>query len=258
MIIENRLKKGLKEDKILLGSLVTTSSPAYVEVMGKLGCDFVFIDTEHGYFSVEESLPLVMAADIWGITSLIRVVENRYDLISKALDLGAQGVIIPHVHSKKELRKAVESAYYPLRGKRGASPSVRSAGYAEFEWAGFQEKSNENIMVIPLIEDREGIENLDEMMDVDEVELYCLGPFDYSVDIGVPGDRVNPKVERVMEEAVEKIISNGKYVMYPVLNVDEAKKWYERGVKVFVYGIDTIIYGISLKKFAEEIKELDK
>jgi len=254
MIGENRLKKGLKEDKILLGSLVTTPTPAYVEAMGKLGYDFVFIDTEHGYFSVEESLPLVMAADIWGVTPLIRVVENRYDLISKALDIGAQGVIIPHVHSKEELRMAVESAYYPPRGRRGASPSVRSAGYAEFEWAGFQERSNENIMVIPLIEDRKGVENLDEMMDVNEVELYCIGPFDYSVDIGMPGDRVNPKVEEVMEKAVEKIVSNGRYVMYPVLDVDEARKWYERGVKVFIYGIDTIIYSLSLKEFAKEIR----
>lgn len=257
MIGENRLKKGLNGGKTLLGSLVTTPAPAYVEAMGKLGYDFVFIDTEHGYFSVEDSLPLVMVADIWGVTPLIRVVENRRDLISKALDLGAQGVIIPHVHSKEELRRAVESAYYPPRGSRGASPSVRSAGYAEFEWAGFQERSNENVMVIPLIEDRRGIENLDEMMDTDEVELYCLGPFDYSVDIGVPGDRVSPKVEKVMENAVEKIVSSGRHAMYPVLDVDEAKKWHEKGVKVFVYGIDTIIYSLSLREFAEKVRKLD-
>lgn len=255
MIGENRLKKGLKKDEVLLGSLIATSCPAYVEIMGKLGFDFVFIDTEHGYYSVEESLPLVMAADIWGVTPLIRVVENRSGLISRALDLGAQGVIIPHVHSKEELKETVKSAYYPPYGERGAAPCVRSAGFAEFEWAKFQEKSNENTLIVPCIEDRKGMENLNEMLDIDEVELYCLGPFDFSVDIGIPGDRLNPKVESEMEKVAEMIFANGRHVMYPVLSVDEAEKWYERGIKVFVYGIDTVIYSLSLKKFTEKMRK---
>jgi len=255
MIYENRLKKNLREGNISIGSLIATPCPAYIELMGKLGYDFVFIDTEHGYYNVEDTLPLVIAADAWNVTPLVRVIENRLGLISKALDLGAQGVIIPHVHSKNELKEAVKSAYYPPKGERGAAPCIRSAGFMEFEWERFQDFSNENVMIIPCIEDRKGIENLDEMLDVDEVEVYCLGPFDYSVDIGLPGDRLNPKVEGEMVRAAEKISSEGRHVMYPVLTIEEAEKWLERGVKIFVYGIDTVIYGLGLKGFIDKIKE---
>ena len=254
MIRENRLKKNINEGRISIGSLIATPCPAYIEIMGKLNYDFVFIDTEHGYYSVEKTLPLIMAADTWNITPFVRVIENSFALISKALDLGAQGVIIPHVHSKEELREAVKSAYYPPHGERGAAPCVRSAGFMEFEWDKFQEYSNENTMIIPCIEDRKGVENLDEMLNVEEVEVYCLGPFDYSVDIGIPGDRLNPKVEEEMVKVAEKISSEDKYVMYPVLSMEEAEEWIERGVKIFVYGIDTVIYGLGLKKFADEIK----
>ena len=254
MIHENRLKKNIHEKKISIGSIISTLCPAYIEVLGKLNYDFILIDTEHGHYSVEEAFPLIMAADIWDVTPIVKVIENKFTFISKALDLGAQGIIIPHVHSEEDLRNAIKSAYYPPHGERRSAPYIRSADFIDFEWGKFQELSDEDTIVIPCIEDEKGIENIDEILGIEEVEVYCLSPFGYSIDIGAPGDRLNPRVEEMMIKVAEKISNEGKYVMYPVMSIEEAGRWIERGVNILVYGSDTFIYGLTLKKFVDEVK----
>jgi 2-keto-3-deoxy-L-rhamnonate aldolase RhmA len=251
-------RKRVAQRELLLGSLIATACPQHVEILGRLGYDFVFIDLEHGDFFLSDLRGLIIAADAQGITPLVRVSWNRPEYILKALDLGAKGVILPHVGSKDELVKAVESALYPPKGSRGAAPCIRSAGYFETNWEQFQDKSNEEVLVIPCIEDKKGMENLSSMLDIDGVDIFCLGPFDYSVDIGLPGKRTDPKVVNQMRRAAEEIISSGKHVMYPVLDFNEMEEWVKVGVRIFVYGIDTVIYAMALRNFLEKAEEIKR
>ena len=107
--------------------------------MGIAGYDFDMIDTEHGTYDVDTAGELIRAADGAGLTPLVRVLRNDPGPIMKALDLGAHGVVVPHVTSREEASQAVESAKYPPLGIRGSCPYVVAADFSMADWKEYQD-----------------------------------------------------------------------------------------------------------------------
>jgi 4-hydroxy-2-oxoheptanedioate aldolase len=129
IIRPNRLKELLEHGKVAVGLACFTLHPALIEIMGWTGFDFVFIDTEHTPGDVEATLTGIMACEVTGMTPLVRVYENSPPLICKALDNGAQGVIIPHISTVAQAEAAVRSVKYPPLGERGSCPSIRPSRF---------------------------------------------------------------------------------------------------------------------------------
>src|SRR5690606_21419726 len=119
------LKPALREGTVLVGTWVNTPTPSEVEIIGYAGFDFVMLDTEHSSYGIEAGEGLIRAADAARIPALMRVAENKPSAIGKALDYGAQGIVVPHIGTAEEARQAVRGARFAPAGVRGAAPSVR-------------------------------------------------------------------------------------------------------------------------------------
>ena len=142
----------------VFGMTVYTGSVGIVETLGYWGYDFVFLDTEHVPMGVGPDMEkLVMAAKLSGVSPLVRVTGCNEIEIRKALEMGAEGVIIPHVRTEEDAKLCIRAGKFPMEGRRGADATVRSARYASrgFDWNKYVEDSNSNTMIIPMAEDFE-------------------------------------------------------------------------------------------------------
>lgn len=206
----NRMKRRIEAGEPMFGVSLMFPSPEVVEMIGELGFDWVMLDGEHGSIAPESVGPLVMAAESRGISPIVRPQENNAALIGRYLDQGAMGIQVPHVKSKEEAQAAVSAArYYPegTRGLAGGRMSDFGFGKPTQEYV---KEANDNILVSVQIEDLAAIDNLDEILAVDGVDVFFVGPTDLAQSMGHPGDNGHPDVQRVIEKTLDQIHAAGK------------------------------------------------
>jgi len=250
---KNNLKEVLKEGKNVFGPFMKFTDPAAVEIMGFAGFDFVIIDAEHGPISMQNAQNMIRAAEIANITPVIRVANNDEALILRALDIGAQGIEIPQINSKLQAIKAVRSVKYAPQGERGVCRYVRAANYSSINKFKYFKSANKETMIIVHIEGVEGINNLDGILSVPDIDVIFVGPYDLSQSLGIPGEVNNPLVTEKMKEVVLKCRENKVAVGTFADDVETAKSWVSLGVQYMAFSVDVgILYEASkqiVKKF---------
>lgn len=201
MLKRNATKQKIKEGQPVIGFRMDFASPFIVEVLGKCGFDFVYFDCEHGPMNEEMCEGMVRAAELVGLTPMVRVPSNEPHLILRYLDLGAMGVIIPHCYNKQAAQDAVRAVKYPPEGARGIGGRLQTmSGMSTAEYI---RETNEETMVIAMIEDTEAIKNLSDILAVDGLDVLFIGRLDLSISLGIPG-----QVDNIMvKEAVDKVIA---------------------------------------------------
>lgn len=256
--MRGKLRNALREGRVAFGTGIYTYSPALVEIAGYTGFDYVFIDTEHTAVDWQTLESLVRAADVSGASSLIRVQENNEALIRKALEIGADGILVPHVNTAKEAKRAVEYAKFPPMGVRGAAGLVRSGGYAVSNWPEYIEFSNKETVVAVMAEEPEAIENMREIVSVKGVDIISFGPADFSITSGVPGKTDHPRVVGALDKIVAESRRKGLAAMSPVSPpyAERAKALMGRGVRVLTLGHDISILAPRWKEILGEVKKL--
>jgi len=252
---ENKMKQKLEEGKVLYGPFVKFTDPAAIEIAAYSGFDFVIIDLEHGPHSSQSAQNLVRAAELGGITPVIRVLENSPTHILRALDIGAQGIEVPHISSRKEAEKAARAARFAPQGERGLCRFVRAANYSSVPSDEYIPKANKETVVIIHVEGVQGIKNLREILKVPGIDVIFLGPYDLSQSCGFPGKVNHPVVVEKMEEAVDIAKEAGVKIGTFVETCEEAKKWEKAGVQYISFSVDVGIYyeacSLIVKKLTE-------
>lgn len=188
MLRENRVKRMVREGKLALSAHVSFADPALVEIVGIAGLDAAFIDMEHTTLTTQTVEGLIRAADLVGITPIVRVPDHNPKTILQLLDAGAQGIQAPHVQTAAEARELVKAVRYEPLGERGAAGSSRAAGYGSVPWAEHVKRSNEEILLLVMCEDKKGIENLDAIAAVEGVDVIIVAPTDLSESLGLRGN----------------------------------------------------------------------
>lgn len=250
------------KDSIHLGTWLQINNAEVVEIIGNSEFSFVVIDMEHGNIWLESLEHLIRAAENAHLFPIVRVPENNASLILKVLDLGAKGLIIPHISSKEEAEKAVKAAKYPPYGERGSCPCIRAGGHMVEDWSSFAQKTNEEVKVILLVEGEEGISNFSEIVSVEGVDAYMIGPFDLSVSLGVPGQVNHPLVEEKLREVSQIIREHQKELIGVDFSktesgiIDNLQKWQERGSRILMTGIDKWIFSQAVKATSSVINQL--
>jgi len=183
------------------------SSAGLVELLGHLGFDGVFIDCEHGPGGWEDVEHMVRAAEVAGYSSVVRVDRNDAATITRALDRGAGGVQIPHVNTAAEAEAAVRAAKYAPLGHRGWSGWRATFGE---DSAQFSRRANEQTLVAVMLEEVEALHNLDEILRVDNVDVFFVAPGDLSQSMGFPGQMDHPQVKAAIEDALRRIRAAGR------------------------------------------------
>ncbi|MBE0478696.1 aldolase [Candidatus Aerophobetes bacterium] len=252
---ENKMMRELKEGRVVYGPFVKITDPATVEIAAYSGFDFVIIDLEHGPHSIEGAQNLIRAAELSDITPVVRVLENNPTHILRALDIGAQGIEVPHISNKEDARKTVRAARFSPQGERGLCRFVRAANYSSVPSDEYIPKENEEIVVIVHIEGVEGVKNLRDILEVEGIDIIFLGPYDLSQSCGVPGKVDHPAVAEKMEEAVRIAKEAGVKTGTFVDNLEQAKRWKKAGVQYISFSVDVGIYYEACSQIVKRLKE---
>ena len=206
---QNRVKKILREGGLALGTHVGgIPDPQIVELIGLAGFDAAFIDMEHTTFDLHDVQAMVMAAERVGVTPIVRTPGFDPAFILRLLEMGVQGVQVPHVSSAAVAREAVKAVRYPPEGERGMAAGSRAANFGKTPLLEHMAQSNKEVLLACMIEDMEAVEQIEEIAAVDGVDLLAVGPSDLSRSLGVSGHPDHPKLVAAIDR-VRAAVRNG-------------------------------------------------
>lgn len=253
--MDMNFKNYLKTKEHVFGVFAKTNDPFFVEIMGKAGFDFVILDNEHGPNSPGDTYPLILASYQSGMYPVVRVPSLNDIEIQRILDLGVGGVEIPQIRNKADALKVKEFTRFDPKGKRGVCKFVRAADFSLKAPDPFFREQNEVTTIIHL-EGTEAVNNLEEILEVDDIDILFVGPYDLSQSLGMPGKVTDPVVLKEIERIV-KICKKRKRDMGIFTDTMETAKMYkEAGVKYISYSVDVGIFANACKEIASELKEL--
>ncbi len=237
----NRMKRKLLAGQPAFGVSVMIPSPHIVEIVGKLGFDWVLIDCEHGSISIESAELMAMAAEASGITPIARPQSNSFEAIGQLMDRGMAGVQVPHVNTAEDARRAVEAVKYHPVGNRSLAAGVRSSSYGQgMSMSEYAEISNAETLVCVQIEDAEAVDNVDEIVDVEGVDVFFVGPSDLSQSLGFPGRPEAQPVRNAMDHVFAVVSETGK-VSGSAGNADATRRYLDKGVTYLYTHLTTLL-----------------
>lgn len=250
---KNFIKEKIAAGEAVVGPFLKMSDPALIEQAALAGFDFCIIDMEHGPLNYEVAQNMIRAAELHGMSPIIRTTDASDEHILRALDIGAHGVEVPQVNTKESCEAVVSACKYFPRGTRGVCRYTRAAEYTNIDKADHFKLSNENTMVLVHIEGLRGIQNLSGILEVEGLDIIFLGPYDLSQSCGVPGETTNPIVVEKMKEAVAMAAAKGVKVGTFVESAESATFWKEQGVSYLAYSVDTGIYFNACKSIVDSL-----
>jgi len=241
MQILNRLEKSLsrRHEVPLKTIFFQLPCPQLVEIAGRSGIDFAIIDLEHSQISLETLEYIIALGQGIPMSVLVRVDSvNSHKTVHKALELGARGIIFPMISNRDEAELAVRSTRFPPLGNRGAALTTRDTHYSGADWNEYCAQANKEVIVGVMIENQEGVENIDSIVSVDGIDVVIIGPGDmslsYNVKLPSPAD-----MDPVLEEAANKVIKASVDAGVSVAfwgDLRDIQKWIRRGVHICYYG----------------------
>ena len=221
----NRMK-----DKLAAGHVATilsgSNDPDLIDQLGTLDVDGIWLEGEHGGVDYADLGNLTRACDLWGKTSVVRVMDNDYATIYRTLDRGAQGIVVPHVNTRAEAEAVVEAGKFAPLGKRGMFTSRQGFGVGDY-----LKTANDQSLLIVLIEDIAGVRNLDEVVKVEHIDVFFVAPSDLATSMGHIGDMGHPDVQRTIDGAIKKIVQAGR-TAGTLVNAGNVERYTKLGVRV--------------------------
>jgi 4-hydroxy-2-oxoheptanedioate aldolase len=251
---ENQLKRKLQRGEVVYGPFMNCSYGSFIEIVGLTGFDFAIIDMEHGPLEVETAEDLCRAGQGAGLSPIVRVRKNDAPQIQRALDIGSAGVQVPQIETRADAEAVVRAAKYQPLGMRGLSYFTRAGDYVVYGQEGITDRLNEEQLVIIHIEGQRGLENLDEIVAVPNIDVVFLGPYDLSQSFGIPGQVNDPRVVKGMEIATKKIRAAGKAAGTFAGNGEAAKRWSGLGVQYISLSVDVGIFANACKTLLAQAK----
>ena len=248
------LKRKLLQKELTIGSWLSWGFSPITEIMAKSAFEWLVIDMEHTAIDFNETHQMIQTISLAGCVPLVRVGGNDPLLIKRSLDCGAHGVVVPMVNNAKEARDAVDAAYYPPRGFRGVGLS-RAQGYG-LDFDSYREKAAEQTVVIVQIEHIKGVENIEEILSVDGVDGFIIGPYDLSGSIGHPGAFDHPDVRRTLDLLEAVLLKSEKPGGIHVVHTHpkELDAVVAQGYRFVAYGDDMVMFA---QKVTDESKFVD-
>jgi len=241
------LKQKLKTGETVIGSWISLGHPAIAEIMARAGYDWLTIDLEHSVIDLKETQELIRTCDLLGVAPLVRLSANDSVQIKRVMDAGAAGVIVPNVKTASEAAAAVDAVYYPPRGRRGVG--LARAQKFGFGFAEYREWLAENAVVVVQIEHKDAVKNLKEILSVDGVDGFMVGPYDLSASFGFPGDFTTQEFQRALR-TIQTVSAECRPVPgIHVVEPDLAKFHQAKldGYRMIAYSVDIRMLDVSCR-----------
>jgi 4-hydroxy-2-oxoheptanedioate aldolase len=224
----NRAKQKLAagETVIAVAGLVNGDM---IDQMGPLGLDAAWLEAEHGPVDFGQLPDLTRACDLWGVTSVVRVNDISYGPIYRTLDLGAQGIVVPHIDTVEDARLLVEATKFAPVGRRGLYTSRQGYGVPDY-----LHLANDHTLVVALIEDIKAVRNLDQILTIDHIDVFFVAPSDLAASMGHIGRTDHPEVVETRDSTLRRIVAAGRNAGTLLASPADAERYPAMGVRFFM------------------------
>jgi 2-dehydro-3-deoxyglucarate aldolase/4-hydroxy-2-oxoheptanedioate aldolase len=244
---ENRVKRTLAAGGLAIGTMVFEFNTTGIgRIAAEAGAEFVIFDMEHTGWSIETIRMLMAATRAADTVPMVRVPATQYHLLSRPLDVGAMGLMVPMVEDVEQANLIVRSAKYHPEGGRGTAFGVAHDDYAAGDVAAKMASANAEGMLIAQIETAKGVENADAIAAVDGIDCLWIGHFDLTQSLGVPAQFDHPRFQEAVDAVVAAADAHGKTAGIMAGSVDVGLEWLRRGFRAIAYSGDLWIYQQAL------------
>ncbi|MDP6444139.1 MAG: aldolase/citrate lyase family protein [Pirellulaceae bacterium] len=248
-----RFRAKLADNEPLYGLWVTLESASITEMAVALGIDWIVVDAEHGHLDWKEINEHIRAGLRSDTVVLVRLAERSTSLTKRALDIGADGVVIPWVETAGELEEAIRDCRYPTEGRRGIG-GERATAWGQC-LAEHTSVANEHVLVVPLIESVAAIPNIPAMCSVDGADVFFFGPADFSSTAGYRGQWEGPGVAEQILELKDSICEAGKHCGLVTTSIGNLVERREQGFRMLGVGADN---GLLLRSIHQALQAVDR
>lgn len=254
MIASLRMRERLSAGGVVAGPIVNFASAWMVDICAAVGFDFVIVDCEHGPMSPADIEPMLRAAEAGGISALVRVSANEPSQILRCLDLGAAGIMVPHVDSAADAAAAASAMRYPPVGTRGLAGATRAARYSlgGSSLADYASAANAGVLLLAMAETAAAVDSIDAIAATPGVDIVSLGPNDLAASMGLTGQVTHPDVSAAIDRVVASAKSHGRWVSTVASTADQARAAIGRGANILVAS-PSLLFAQAAKPFLEAV-----
>lgn len=248
----NPLKRALSDGGTLVGSFIRMPTPEIAEICAHAGCDFVIVDAEHTPVGWERIAAIIVAAENAGTTPILRVSNPSRDLVSRGLDAGAHGIMIPQVEDHATAASVIAATRYGPDGTRGTAGNMRTGYGMKIAYPEYVSAANDSVFVVLQIESSKGVEAVTDIASVERIDCIFIGLTDLSVNLGHPGDYQHAMVEEQVDRILQVSADLGVPVGVPVSDHEMAETYIRRGARFIATG-DVGMFGRAVRGFVEGV-----
>jgi 4-hydroxy-2-oxoheptanedioate aldolase len=235
MLTQNTLKAKLKRGELCVSTGVPFYSPHLVEILAGCGSDAISFDAEHGTLNESQIENLVRICELAGVPTLCRVPCGREEFILRIMDAGIMGIIVPHVRTREYAESIVSFVKYPPVGRRGLGNFTRATAFGKLKAVETITLANSETMVTIQIEEPEGVENVESIVNTRGLDCIFIGRNDLAVAMGYPGRADAPEVQKAVEKVVLATLNAG-LALQIATDEKEAPYWIKRGARLLSIG----------------------
>jgi 2-keto-3-deoxy-L-rhamnonate aldolase RhmA len=251
------LKDRARSGEVCTGTfLLFLAGGDVVQFLAGLGFDYFFLDTEHSTFDLPRVRETILAAQAYGIAPIVRIPELQYHLVTRVLDAGAEGVMLPRVETRAEVEQLVRFARYRPEGERGISTF---AGHNEFaripDVPAFLAERNRRVMLFVQIETVAGVENREAILSTPGLDGCFIGTGDLAMGMGYAGQPDHPAVRAEAEKALATANELGLLTTLPIRAPQEVATWVQRGMKLLTLSTDGGLLGAGAALYLNAVKQ---
>jgi 2-keto-3-deoxy-L-rhamnonate aldolase RhmA len=256
-LTENVTKRKLQANELALGFGVHhLRTTATAMIAAAAGHDWLFIDMEHGAFSVQEATQLCIAALPTGITPIVRVAADALDEGTRALDNGALGIVVPHVDSPEHAKRIAQTFRYPPKGTRSWGGPAPAYGFQPPANAEAQSTLNNGILIIAMIESAEAVKCADKIAAVDGIDVLFIGTSDLTADMGISGQMGHARVAEAYDLVGAACKKHNKALgMGGIYDRDIAPQFIKAGARFVLTGSDHTYLLAGAQQRAELLRQ---
>ncbi len=231
---KNRLLENMEAGRRTSICQLYSPCATLVEWIGLTGIECLLIDGEHGTFTTQDVDDMCRVAELHGLTPVARVHDIEESTIQSYLDRGILGIFGPGIDTAQDARKLVDASRYPPVGQRGIGGAPRWIGYQNVASRKQIEEANSRILVVAFLEHRTAMDNLDEIMSVEGIDAYYVGPADMSLSLGHPGQIDHPEVEACVDRVRQAALARGRAYLGDVIVGERASNLFLNGARAFL------------------------
>lgn len=245
------LKERLQKGETCTGTfLLFLSGGDVVQFFVGLGFDYLILDMEHGSMDLSRARESILCARAYGIAPLVRVAEANYSLITRALDAGAEGIVLPRVESRTQCQELVRCARYTPEGERGITTFGGHNDYAPVrDVPAFLAERNRNIILLVQLETRTGVEKRNEILAVPGIDGCLVGTGDLALSLGHPGQFNHPEVLEGAEQVFATCKERNLLWTIPIRTPDDTARWQAAGMNMLTLSTDSGLLAAGARQF---------